>query len=139
MPPNEIISKSSCWLLIIALGGCTTTHTYNLNQINSELPIEIGDEVKIYEKDFGRQYRIIVTAVSEETIKGKLVVDPERITTVRWDEISRLELKQSDNTATAGLVALLLVLLLAVAYAAADATDNVNDTFEDAFDAEEDE
>lgn len=103
------------------------------------MPIAIGDKVKIVEKDFGGEYQIIVTEISEETIKGKVVGSPERITTVRWEDIGLIELDQPDSTATAGLVALLLALLLAVAYAVADTTDDINDTFEDAFGSEESE
>ena len=132
-------TKVLCWVMVIAITGCTSVQSYSVGQVNSELPIEIGDEVKIYEKVFGRQYRIIVTAVSEETIKGKLVADPERITTVRWDEISRIELRQSDSAATAGLIALLLALGFAIASAVEDTSDDVGDSFEDAFGAEENE
>jgi len=86
-----------------------------MGQVNSELPIEIGDKVKIYEKSFGREYRIIVTEVSEETIKGKLVVDPTRITTVRWEDIGRIELKQPDGSKTATLIVVIIGLLVFIA------------------------
>ena len=72
--PKKNICKSICWLLVIALSGCSTTQTYSLDQVNSDLPIDIGDKIKIYEKKFGREYRIIVTEVSEEAIKGKLLI-----------------------------------------------------------------
>jgi len=113
--PKDNICKSICWLLIIALSGCTTTQTYSLNQVNSDLPIDVGDEVKIYEKSFGREYRIIVTEISEETIKGKLVVDPERITTARWEDIGRIELKQPDGSKTATLIVVIIGLLVFIA------------------------
>ena len=113
--PKDNICKSICWLLIIALSGCTTTQTYSLNQVNSDLPIDVGDEVKIYEKSFGREYRIIVTEISEETIKGKLVVDPERITTARWEDIGRIELKQPDGSKTATLIVFIIGLLVFIA------------------------
>lgn len=107
-------------MLIIALSGCTTTQTYSLNQVNSDLPIDIGDKVKIYEKSFGREYRIIVTEVSEETIKGKLVAEPERITTVRWEDIGRIELKQPDGSKTATLIVVIIGLLFFIAKSFAD-------------------
>jgi hypothetical protein len=119
-PSKKNICKSICWLLIIALSGCTTTQTYSLNQVNSDLPIDIGDEVKIYEKSFGREYRIIVTEISEETIKGKLVVDPERITTARWEDIGRIELKQPDGSKTATLIVVIIGLLVFIAKSLAD-------------------
>ena len=117
---KENICKSICWLLIIALSGCTTTQTYSLNQVNSDLPIDIGDKVRIYEKNFGGEYQIIVTEVSEETIKGKLVVDPERITTVRWEDIGRIELKQPDGSKTATLIVVIIALLIFIVKSLAD-------------------
>ena len=112
---KENIWKPICWLLIIALSGCTTTQTYSLNQINSDLPIDIGDKVKIYEKSGGREYRIIVTGISEETIKGKLIVDQERLTTVRWEDIGRIELTQPDGAKTATLIVVIIGILIFIA------------------------
>lgn len=118
--PKEYVCKPICWLLIVALSGCTTTQTYSLNQVNSDLPIDIGDKVKIVEKNGGREYRIIVTEVSEETIKGKLVVDPERITTVRWEDIGRIELTQPDGAKTATLIVIIIGILYFMAKSLAD-------------------
>ena len=101
--------------MVIAITGCTSVQSYSMGQVNSELPIDVGDEVKIYEKSFGREYRIIVTEISEETIKGKLVVDPERITTARWEDIGRIELKQPDGSKTATLIVVIIGLLVFIA------------------------
>ena len=108
-------TKVLCWVMVIAITGCTSVQSYSMGQVNSELPIEVGDEVKIYEKSFGREYRIIVTEISEETIKGKLVVDPERITTARWEDIGRIELKQPDGSKTATLIVVIIGLLVFIA------------------------
>ena len=113
-------TKAICWVLVIVFSGCSTTKSYSLGQINSDLPIEIGDKVKIYEKSFGREYRIIVTEVSEETIKGKLEVDPERITTARWEDIGRIELKQPDSFKTATLVVIIIGVLYFMVKSLAD-------------------
>ena len=125
------ICKSVCWLLVIALSGCTTTQTYSLHQVHSDLPIEIGDKVRIYEKSFGREYQIIVTEVSEETIKGKLVVDPETITTARWEDIGRIELEQTDGSKTAALIIVIIGLLVFIANSF---VDNLCDSFKDSND-----
>ena len=122
--PKKNICNSICWLLVIALSGCSTTQTYSLNQVNSDLPIDIGDKVKIYEKSFGREYRIIVTEVSEETIKGKLALDSERITTVRWEDIGRIELELPDASKTTTLAVIGLILLLGLRYAVKDIADS---------------
>jgi len=108
-------TKVLCWVMVIAITGCTSVQSYSMGQVNSELPIDVGDEVKIYEKSFGREYRIIVTEISEETIKGKLVVDPERITTARWEDIGRIELKQPDGSKTATLIVVIIGLLVFIA------------------------
>jgi len=103
--------------------------TFGLGEINSELPIEIGDKIRIYEKSFGRIYSLIVTELNDETIAGKLAANPEVVTTVRWDEISRIELRQFDGTETTALVVLLLVLGYAVADVVGDAFDSIGDAF----------
>ena len=112
-----------------------------MGQVNSDLPIEIGDEVKIYEiyeDGFGREFTMIVSEISAETIKGELSENREVVTTVRWDEISRIEHRQPDSAATITLVVLALVLVLVMGLATADAVKDIDDSLEDAFDDNED-
>ncbi|MDH3494740.1 MAG: hypothetical protein OEM82_14395 [Acidobacteriota bacterium] len=104
--------KILLFLFTIFTNACTSLNSYGPDQISPELPIKLGDEVKIYERNFGRIYKLVVTDLTEETIKGKLVLNPKIITTVRWEEIARLELRQPDSTKTtlATILGILLVI-----------------------------
>lgn len=107
--------RTACWLLIIALSACSTTHSYRLNEVNSDLPIKVGDKVKIHEKYFGRKYSIVVMEVTEEAIKGSFPYDKSRVTTVPWDHIARIDLQQPDGGKTATLVVIILGILVLIA------------------------
>ena len=83
---------------------------YRIDQENHDLPIEIGDKIALHEKNSGQVYQLVVTELDAETIKGKLDADSETVTTVRWDEISYVELRRIDGPKTALLITILLVL-----------------------------
>ena len=105
------LTRIVCWLLIISLSACTSTRSFLLNEIGPDLPIKVGDEVKIHEKYFGRSYWIDVTEITDEAIKGAFPYDASRVTTVPWDHIARIELKEADSHKTVALTAAIVVVI----------------------------
>ena len=98
----------------MAVSGCTSIKTYGLDQVNSELPIEVGDKVTIFVNDSKfSQFEINVIATSETLIRGTMVSDPKTIKAFRCDDIGRIEARQFDSGKTVVLV--IIVLLVAIA------------------------
>jgi hypothetical protein len=112
---TSAFTRVTCWLLTLAMVGCSSMQAYRGEQINADLPIMMGDRVKIYEKGGGRQFEMIVSEVSAETIKGPLVENPDITTTVSWDEIDQVDIRQFDTAKTGGIVILVVFLLKVLA------------------------
>jgi hypothetical protein len=123
--------RSACWLLILAISGCTSLRSYGLDEIDSDLPIDVGDQVTIYLNDENfTEKNIVVTEITGEAITGTLVSDPTTGVSFPRDEIGRVEERQFDGVKTSilGLGILFSIYLLG------DIADSVNDSYDSATD-----
>ena len=99
---------------MVTISGCTSIQTYGLHQINSELPIEVGDKIKIFLHDSSfSDLHIIVTEINEKSIRGKRVSGTKLEVTVPWNEIGRIEARQPDSSKTTLLVLIGIAILAA--------------------------
>ena len=126
MLTGKYFGKFVSFMLMLAISGCTSIQTYGLDQMNSDLPVKVDDRVRIFINNSQlSEFHIIVSAITDESIKGALVSDPERKVSFLWDEIIRMEHRQSDSTETTTLVALLLALGFAAALIVEDISESL--------------
>ena len=116
-----------CALLALVC-GCTSLQTFRFDEVNPEMPVQVGDEVRIYLYDAqpgGADFR--VTAVTDQAISVRPIPgDDARQVTYRWDQIARIDARQFDAGKTTILVVLGLLLV--------DAVGDLGESLEDLFD-----
>ncbi len=127
----KVLIKLTCWFLIACITGCTSLKTFGLHQIDPDMPIETGDTITVYlNNQLLSEHQIIVTAKNEAVIMGKMVKDPDRVMTLRWDEIYRIEARQFDGTKTTTLIVLGIIIILGVASVVEDVIEDIKDIFD---------
>jgi hypothetical protein len=110
---------------MMTISGCTSIQTYGLDQINSDLPIDVGDKVRVFiNNNQFSEFHITVSAITDESIKGALVSDPAIEVTLLWDEIARMELRQPDASKTKALTVIGIVLFLGLLLAVKDIAES---------------
>lgn len=115
-------------LLIVVLSGCTSTRSYNLDQLNADIPLRPGQRVTVVlNNQLFTRYELTVVSVNKETLYGNRVDDSGESVVLRWDEISRIDARSVDG-GKATLWAVIAALLLLV-YVAQDIADDIDDTF----------
>ena len=128
MSTRLFFSRFICCVLMISVSACTSLRTYGLDEIDSGLPLEAGDEVTIYLNDENfSESTIIVGKITEKSISGTLVSEPGMQVVIPLDDIARVEVRQFDGVKTGILVSLAAFVL----YAAKELDDGLNDVFGD--------
>ena len=117
MRPQMTFWKLISVLVIINLIGCTSLQTIEAppdklhEQIRHESLVKVGDKVRIITDD-KKEYQFVVTAISENEIRGKDVTIPiDRITAVETHQFSAGKTAALAGGIT-GTVLIVLALLL---------------------------
>ncbi len=112
--------------LALWLVGCTSLQTHGLDRIGPGLPIDPGDEIKLYLiKNPAQKIELKVGSIDDNRIHGTLLNDPGEAANYRWDEILQIEAREFD----AGKTTLGVTLLLILVGSAVELVDDLQELF----------
>lgn len=80
-------------MFCISIFACSSVRTYEFDEIKPDIPVNIGNEVRVLEKGEREAVEMIVTAIDQHTISGQTLEQPSRIQEIRWSDISLIRVE----------------------------------------------
>lgn len=110
--------------------GCTSVRVYGLDEVGADLPLEVGDEVRVFRiAEPAEVIEVRVTALSANSLSGVSISDSGAELEIDWDQISRIETRRADT----GKTTVLVVILLLLGAVAAEVSEDIEDLFDGIF------
>ncbi len=125
----KIIGAASLVVLMLTV-GCTSVRVYGLDEVGADLPLEVGDEVRVFRiAEPAEVIEVRVTALSANSLSGVSISDSGAELEIDWDQISRIETRRADT----GKTTVLVVILLLLGAVAAEVSEDIEDLFDGIF------
>lgn len=106
------IRSTKMILLASLVVGCTSFESYPAGRLGPDLPITVGDEVRVYPGGAGAESKTLtVTSIDDHSISGESSADGGAVLTYRWDSLGSIAHRQFDAGKSLGLAIIVIWLL----------------------------